>query len=199
MRIARFALAAAAVITFGAGFVVAQDRGPAAPENAILADVARPAIGAVDYFLARPQGVIKATDSIHLDYQRVVAPSMVLSLLPGYQHLVYAQPGLVFEDREVSFLTALEWHPWTSGLAGFFLGAAAEAVYYEQLGSSTSPTMLYFGAGPAGGWQLFVSDSFLLSISLGLSWGPSFLNGSPVASWNYIGYGMNRFALGLAF
>jgi hypothetical protein len=148
----------------------------AAAQDAISIDLASPAIAVVQA-LQDPSTRVLARLPLSLDYQRVVADRFVLALLLSVNDALTTSASSVGANDFAGLVVELDWHPFDTGMTGFYVGGQV----YAQGGTSLSylfaasdaerDRSLQFGLGAAVGYELPLPLNLLLNVAAGFGVG----------------------------
>jgi len=142
---------------------IAEDQTPKEPQRAISLNVLELIAGPI----LSTNGTIDVP--VAIDYEQVLADHFVLSVIPGLEFFGYSNPngGLVLA---VEPWVEVDWHPFDTGLKGFFAGLAGTGVF--TLDFRPSPNNEYFlGIAPVVGYQFLLGSNIDLDMALGWAFG----------------------------
>jgi hypothetical protein len=118
--------------------------------------------------LYRAQPTATACIPLALEYERLVADHLVLAVAPM---LVYYRVN-GYDGLTIDQVVAVEWHPFDTGLLGWFFGAFIDFDYFTYFGSASSLTV--FGIGPSVGYERAIGDRLVFKVALGVGMGPQY-------------------------
>lgn len=149
-------------ISLGTESVVAQG-----PRNAVSFDVFLP--------LMVPVSILSGEEMVFLPlnvkYQRVLADHLVLMLKSGLNF----NWGNNEKSLDVYPLVGLEWHPFRTGLEGFYVGLSGffnySACYYDTEVTEGTDHNYRIAIGPTFGWQFVRRSKMVIDLTFGLGYG----------------------------
>lgn len=166
MNAAGLFLAALCLLTAGAGSLRAEEI-----RNAISVDVFLPAASPV----SRLSGEETAFLPLNVKYQRVLADHQVLMLKIG---LVYSWDSEGERTLDVNPMLAYEWHPFDTGLKGFYLGPSLFFNHsdYRHSGATDEDDLDYDSWAAVGGilgYEFALRSRMVVDLIFGLGYGYS--------------------------
>jgi hypothetical protein len=150
--------------------VAAQDRASGEAQNAISVNVLGASITAI---ADSTSGLVAVPLSV--DYQRVLLDHYTLSIIPRIEFLVASGiPNSISYSTLDSFdlqpWVEVDWHPFDTGLSGFFVGGAAVGSL-DVKWSGNQDTTIFLGVAPVVGYVLVLPGNINLDFALGVAFG----------------------------
>ena len=143
-----------------------------APTNAVSVDLLLPALSPVSKLAGEESSFIP----LNIKYQRVLTEHQVLMFKMG---LNYNWGHAGDSSVDIYPMLALEWHPYQTGLQGFYLGPSLFFNYstYSYSGASTAldmNTSYWLAVGGNIGYEFVLPSNTVVDLSFGLGYGYSY-------------------------
>lgn len=162
----RLLLAVFCALTVGPDSLQAQE-----PRNAISIDLFLPVMSPV----SRLSGEDMAFVPLNVKYQRVLTEHAVLMMKMG---LTYSWDSDGESILDVNPMLALEWHPFNTGLKGFYLGPSLFFTYssYSHSGTTAESDLDHSSWAAVGGnigYEFVLRSGMVIDLIFGLGYGYS--------------------------
>ena len=166
MNYRRLLLAVFCALTVGPGSLHAQE-----PHNAISIDLFLPVMSPV----SRLAGEDMAFVPLNVKYQRVLTEHGVLMVKMG---ITYSWDSDGETILDVNPMIALDWHPFNTGLKGFYLGPSLFFNYssYSHSGATADSDLdhsYWASVGGNIGYEFVLRSRMLIDLIFGLGYGYS--------------------------
>jgi hypothetical protein len=140
------------------------------PRNALSADLFLPLMSPVSQLA----GEKTAWVPLNVKYQRVITDHLALMAKVG---LTYSWGSDGESSLEVYPMLALDWHPFDTGLRGFYVGPSVFFNYSwhdDDVPDPAATDHSYWAAvGGNLGWQFVVRSRYVIDVTFGLGYGYS--------------------------
>jgi len=166
MNYRRLLLAVFCALTVGPGSLHAQE-----PRNAISIDLFLPAMSPVSHIVGEDMAFVP----LNVKYQRVLSEHQVLMVKMG---LNYSWDSHGERILDLYPMLALDWHPFNTGLRGFYLGPSLFFSYssYSHSGATADSDLdhsYWASVGGNIGYAFVLRSRMVIDLIFGLGYGYS--------------------------
>jgi hypothetical protein len=149
-------------------------------QNAISIDVFLPIMSPVSLLSGEEMAFLP----LNVKYQRVIVDHLVLMLKGGLNYNWDNSERIL----DIYPMVELDWHPFQSGLKGFYTGFSGFFNYSSYHNSTEDADHNYRAAlGGTLGWQFVLQSRIIIDLTLGLGYGYNVevdVNGNKTSDWS---------------